>query len=166
MENYTFSTKGLDREEIQFLQICEEMYFEEVVVDKHFLTKAVNKSSYEIGQVPKKIIDIFDYWQTLNGRFRLHRQSLKEPMLLSKVITRQTDRGMRLSTRASINLISKDGTFHLRGQAGNERIIWNCHPYLEIIETNSGELNLHLKYNKIIGGFFIAKLKKDQNFIV
>ncbi len=167
MENYTFSTKGLDQEEIQFLQICEEMYFDEVVVDKEFIYEAAEKAGYTVGKIPKKILEAFNYFKFCNGRYRMYRQSLKEPMLLSDVLTRR-GRGMNMikSVTCDIDLYSKGENFGLKSSKADGRILNGEGAYLEIIKTSGGNIDLHLKYNNIIGGFFIARLKKDQKFVV
>ena len=144
---YTFMTKGLSEKEIEFLAECERMYFEGLTIDLEFLKKAKDKTGI------KKFSSAWGYWKTINGRFVAHRDSLKNPVELDDVLG---EGRLKLYDRANYNTLDK--TYSIKSAEANNRILWDCGPYLEIITRTDGTKALHLGYNKIIGGFKIAAL--------
>ena len=112
-------TKGLTKMEIEFLAECERMYFEDLPINLEFLKKAKAKTGI------KKFSSAWDYWKTINGRFVAHRDSLKNPVELDDVLG---EGRLKIYDRANYNTIDK--TYSIKSAEANNRILWDCLPYL------------------------------------
>ncbi len=143
--NYTFSDKGLTADERTLCKQFEKQYFDNEVIDLSFIEKAIKVSG-----VKKEAFKVWDYWRMVNGRFVQFRESLREPMELYDLIMdcQAGDAG------AMWFKDGKTGYARLRSSAKNRDIGWGWHPYLSIINGS-----LFVKYNTIIGGYKIAKIK-------
>jgi len=143
---YTFKTDGLTEKEINFLSNCEKLYFQQKQINLDFLKEAIKGI-----EKPFDFSSAWGYWKMLNSHSVFNRHTLIKPVSLQKYLIPTKKKG------ADIFECYGDikGTFRLKHyDEFKDNILNDCHPYLEV---SNGVLRL--KYNSIIGGFKIAKVK-------
>lgn len=145
----TFSKKGLNKLQVDFLTNIEKEYFKGAEINRDLLYKhAVN---YKGTEKAKQLIEAFDYWTFLPRP--IIRESYKRPVKLSELLT---------PNRTGFYLYGHDDRVtptEKTKELLKNGLIYDIKPENYYFELTGDAL--YIKYQHIIGSRFIAFIKKD-----
>ncbi len=158
----TFSPKGLNKKEVEFLKAIEKDYFAGADINMDMLKSGLAAIKFKQGSKDANgILEAWSYWQSIPRP--INRQSYKHPVKLSSLITMaQQDRGAYISVRDEEGNIAS-GYCKLIGADSEQAAIKKLGMFQGFglfFEVAVGE-NFYAKYNTIIGSRYIAKVEND-----
>lgn len=155
---YTFSTEGLDKQQIKLLAELERRFFEGATICTDLILEAAEATGTPKGE---KLLQAWEYWSS--GPHVWDRQSLKNPVPLSSLFAKSkkgAPGAFYISFTGGLKGYYVTPKMEYFKQLVNpDAIIYPFEPQHFYFQAYDDRL--YLKYNSIIGSRYVAKFIDD-----